>query len=77
MRLHDRRQKELKGKGKRGLRRSTVLMNGFLSFVDSEIPVKMLCIYTLLIYDILRLWPQLESTLKAEKQEDWFTMITL
>lgn len=52
-------------------------MNGFLSFVDSEIPVKMLCIYTLVIYDILRLWPWLESILKAEKQEDWFTMITL
>lgn len=67
-RLHDGRREELKGKCKRSLRRSTVLMNGFLSFVDFEISVKMLCIYTLVIYDILRLWPQLESILKQKSR---------
>lgn len=32
------------GKARGFLRRSTTVMNGFLSFVDPEISVKMLCI---------------------------------
>lgn len=37
--------KKPREKDKRILRKSPVVRNGFLSFADSAIPVKMLCIY--------------------------------
>lgn len=60
-------KKNRKEKSKKILRRFPVVMNGLLSFVDSEISVKMFWTYVLLVCLLfLRSQPQWEAIFKAE-----------